>query len=164
MSAHEEAPAEILSRISHALEEATGPQQVLEALLAELRACYPLDRAAIRRIDDTMLEIIAVWSTAPTSLGIGTRMSVASSSLPAILTTGRPVVASVRDPGGFLHELVLSEGIASYVTLPLRVNGVVRGLISFSSGLPDTFKPDELPFLERVAEAVEAHADVLGLG
>jgi transcriptional regulator with GAF, ATPase, and Fis domain len=164
VTGHLEASAEILGGISDELEAVAESQQVLEVVLQHIRLLYPLNRAAIRRVDGAMLEIVAVWSAERTSLGVGTRMSVASSSLPAILTTGRPVIASVHDPGGFLHELVLSEGIASYVTLPLRMNGVVRGLISFSSGLPDTFKPDDLPFLERVAEAVEARADVLDLG
>lgn len=159
MTAHLEAATEILTRLRDALGHAADAQHVLDVIVSELQPCFPLDRATIRRLDEDMLEIVAIWSAEPTALGIGARMRALSSSLPTIVETGRPVVRTRIGPRKqLLEQVVASEGIASFVTMPLRVAGRIRGLLSFSSRAPDAFSEEDLPFLERVAEIVEVRA------
>jgi GAF domain-containing protein len=145
----------MLARMRARVEGVGEPQGVVEALLPLLRACFPVDRASIRRIEDSMLEIVAVWSAVPTSLDVGTTMSVMASSLPALVRTGRPVLQPVVAARELLDEVMAIEGVASYVTLPLRDQSRIVGLLSFSSLTPGAFSSTDLDFLENVAAIVE---------
>ena len=157
MSSHLDDPAGMLAQISAQVDGLHEPQKVVQALLPLLRACFPLYRASIRRIGDSMLEIVAVWSVAPTSLDVGTKMSVMASSLPTLIRTGKPVLQTrLRPATQLLEGIMATEGIASYVTLPLRDQSRIVGLFSLSSLTPGAFSSTDLDFLERLAAIVES--------
>lgn len=161
MSAHLDGEAEILAAMRTKVAAADGPQAVLEAVVSALLDPYPLYRATIRRVDDAMLEIVALWSSARTSLGVGARMSVLSSSLPTIIKTGKPLLSNEAGYNGrLLEQIVAAEGIASYVTIPIRLDGRIVGLLSFSSRVPDAFTHSDLGFLDEVAAIVEGRVAV----
>lgn len=157
VTGHGEATAEILEAIRVGVGKADGPQEMLDAVVARIRPYLEIHRVSIRKIADVMLEIVAVYNEGPTNLGLGVRMSTKASSLPAILTTGRPVFQSLTaTKDAFAEQLVMSEGVTSYVTMPLRDRGVIAGLLSFSSRSPTAFVPEDVPFLEEVAAILEA--------
>ena len=157
MSSHLDDPAGMLAQIRAQVDGVHEPQEVVLAIVPQLRACFPLYRASIRRIDDSMLEIVAVWSAVPTSLDVGTRMSVMASSLPTLIRTGKPVLQTSLPPATHLLEgIMATEGTASYVTLPLRDQSRIVGLFSLSSLTPGAFSPTDLDFLERLGGIVES--------
>lgn len=160
MSELQDAAAEAIARLRPAVEAAGSVQQVLDAVVDVVDPSIPLVRAAIRRLDDVMVEVVAVWTRTPTAIGRGTKMSVSATSFPTVLTTGRPVISTVGD-GRLLDDILRTEGVASYVTLPLRQRGMVAGLLSLSSGSVDAFSDEDLPFLEAIAAAVEGRIAAL---
>ncbi|MGH2794737.1 MAG: GAF domain-containing protein [Actinomycetota bacterium] len=164
MSAHLKESQEILGRLQRALAPESEPQAIVNAIVPELRTLFPLFRITIRRlVDDVMLEITGLWNAGPTSLGVGAKMSVMSSSFPAIASTGKPVVRSRLDRATQLLEgLVGAEGVASYVTLPLRSGDVVTGLLSLSSAMPGAFTEQDVPFFEEVASLVGSRLSSAG--
>jgi GAF domain-containing protein len=115
-------------------------------------------RLSIRRFlsKEGQLELVAVWSASDTRLRPGTRISAGASSMPEVLRLDRPVFSvDTSTERTLLHQVLATEGIASWVSIPLRRGRQVAGLLSVSSIDPDALSPRDVHFFEDIGLAVQ---------
>jgi len=150
------------------IQAAVGSARTLDAAarrFAELiRSEYDgLMRVAIRAYDSesNTVRIVGLWSDKDSAIGTGVTTSATATSMPEILRTGRPVFeANAQEL--YLDGVLRSEGIRSWVSIPLKSGRAVKGLLSLSSSRPNAFPREDEPFLAEVGEVVEEHLLSLG--
>lgn len=157
-------------RIDDLIAEASGrvaAAQDLETAVKELALVVAescdLYRVSMRALspDGQRLVIVALWSARATSLGVGSTMSVLSSTYPEIVERRSSIVHTSSDTDVVLDDILRAEGIRSWVSTPLRRGDVVWGLLSFSSAWGNAFKEEDCPVFDRLAAAVEDRLHVL---
>lgn len=88
-------------------------------------------------------------------LRLGVTMSRFASSLPEVETQGGALVFSGNRPGPrFADQILHEEGIRSWVSVPLRREGTIIGLLSFSSREVGAFSQEEAAFFTKLGAAV----------
>jgi GAF domain-containing protein len=133
---------------------------VLLQLVKVLQPQIPgLWRLSVRRFlpQEGQLQLVAVWSASDTRLRAGTSISAGASSMPEVLKLDRPVFSGEdSEEGTFLLQVLATEGIRSWVSIPLRRGPQTVGLLSVSSMQPDAIDPIDSAFFEAMGKAVEA--------
>jgi hypothetical protein len=150
-------PTSAMGSLPTALQNATDAQGALAILVGVLQPLVPsLWRASIRRLlhIDEQLEVIAVWSAVETQLRLGARMSFEASSLPEIIRTGGPVRSTESAGSRLIDELLVAEGISSWVSIPLKRGDRIFALLSLSSFAEHAFDGFEIATLERIGLAL----------
>ncbi|HEX7707237.1 MAG TPA: diguanylate cyclase [Thermoanaerobaculia bacterium] len=149
-----------LAKLTEIINAAVTLEDVLDHLYENLREIVPYDRIGLALLDEDRIVLRAVWSRGErTATGIeqGYEAPVAGSSLAPLLDTGTPRV--IDDLEAYLAEhpdsestrRILSEGIRSSLTCPLRALGRPVGFIFFSSFEPNTYKAAHVDFLSQIA-------------
>jgi len=139
---------------------------VLLQLVKVLQPQIPgLCRLSVRRFlpQEGQLQLAAVWSASETRLRRGTRISAGASSMPEVLKLDRPVFSAEAASSDLtlLLQVLATEGIRSWVSIPLRRGRQVVGLLSVSSIQPDAIDPTDSGFFEAIGKAVEARVPQL---
>jgi len=117
-------------------------------------------RRYLRR--EAQLELVAVWSATETQVPAGVRLSASASSLPEVLKAAGPVFSADDSVEHTLLESVMAaEGVASWVTLPLRSGGEVVALLNISSVEPRAIDRSRQSFFEVIGRAVEPRVTTL---
>src|SRR5205823_5544968 len=133
--------------------------KVLLRLVTALQPYIPgLWRLSVRRFlpHEGQLELVAVWSASDTQLRPGTRISAGASSMPEVLKLDRPVFsADASAERTLLQQVLATEGVASWVSIPLRRGRRVVGLLSVSSIQPEAIGPGDVAFFENIGRVVE---------
>jgi GAF domain-containing protein len=140
-----------------AVESARALNGAVRSLAEIFRSEYPdLIRLAVRSydIDENTVRIEAVWSAANTVIGPGFTMAATATSMPEVARTGRPVFEQDAR-ANYLEDVLRSEGIRSWVSIPLRSGGAVRGMLSLSSRRTSAFRPEDENFLVEAAGVLE---------
>lgn len=139
-----------------------------DVLLQLVKALQPhipgLWRLSVRRFlpQEGQLELVAVWSASDTRLRPGTRISAGASSMPEVLKLDRPVFsAEASSERTLLQQVLTTEGVASWVSIPLRRGRQVVGLLSASSIHPDAISRVDIAFFAEVGKAVEGRLSEL---
>lgn len=131
------------------------------ALLALGRTVAPrLDvwRISVRMIDWQAHEvvIVGVWARAGTVLDVGTRFPATQTALPEMLRTLQPVIHEGDEEAPILlHQILASEGMRSWVTIPLHESRAIAGILALSSIDLGAFRHEDRPFYTAFGEAVE---------
>lgn len=108
---------------------------------------------SVRMIDWRASEvvIVGVWARAGTVLEAGTRIPAAQTALSEMLRTGRPVIyQGDEETASLLHRIRASEGMRSWVTIPLHESGPSLAFwpcrASISAPSPNRMCPTTLPW------------------
>ena len=89
-------------------------------------------------------------------LRLGVTMSRFASSLPEVERQGVALVFSGNRPGPrFADQILHEEGVRSWVSVPLRREGTIVGLLSFSSREVGAFSQEEAAFFTKLGAAVD---------
>jgi len=131
-------------------------ERIASAVKAE--AVSTLCRASLRRllIDQRLLEIVGVWSEKQTSLAPGVRMSlVAAGGIPEMLAARRPIHSDDAPTSEVLSGILASEGVASWISIPLAEHENIRGVLTLSSSASGAFPNEDDDSYMAVAEVVE---------
>ena len=149
----------LLTAMPHIMARAANVHDALQALADSLRPTIPsLWRASVRTVlpEQQQLEIVAVWCAVETQLVPGVRMSLLATSFPEVSKLDRSVLSSERRGDSLLVEQVLaSEGVSSWVSIPLHRDGTIVGLLGLSSLDADAFDSSDLGFFDRLGRRVE---------
>lgn len=131
----------------------------MAVLAGGLRKTIPyLWRVSLRRLipSGNQLEIAAVWSALETALTKGVRMSALATSFPEVVRTDRPVIFSVEAGSPqLLEQLLASEGIQSWVSIPLHRGDLVVAVLGLSSLEAGAFDPKDEGFYADLGASVE---------
>ena len=149
----------LLTALPTLMARAANVQEALQALADSIRPAIPsLWRASIRTVipEQQQLEIVAVWCAVETQLVPGVRMSLLATSFPEMSRLDRSVLSSERRGDSLLVEQVLaSEGVSSWVSIPLHRDNTIVGLLGLSSLEADAFDARTLGFFDRLGRRVE---------
>lgn len=148
--------AELTERVNQAMHVA----EVLDHLYESLRELIPYDRIGLALLDEERLVLRAVWSRAErssTGIPVGYAAEVKTSSLGRVLEHGEPRI--IGDLVEYLEEhpdsestrRIVSEGVRSSLTVPLRVRGQAVGSLFFSSYAPHKYDESHIRFINQIA-------------
>jgi GAF domain-containing protein len=147
--------------IDHVLDAGTL-QATLERIARAVGGLHPITRASVRIIDpedpDNFI-LAGVWSSGPTNLTPGTRIPVRSTSFRDAWRHGGATLLEMSEldrPPTLLDDILRNEGVQSWVTLPLRDDDLLVGLLSLSSPDPGSFTKDSRVLFETIRESCEA--------
>ena len=150
---------DLITRLTRGTGAAHDVDEALLGLVALLRDPYSLWRASILMVmpDRVRARLVAVWSGASQSLlEVGTEMAIsATTALPQVMRTGRPIVTRSRDGSNLLEDILREEGVRSRISIPLRVNDEVVGILIFASSSPEVFDASDVPFFIGVGVGLE---------
>lgn len=146
----------LLKDIGAAIDSAPTLSAALAEIAANLGAHIPaIHRVSVRLLEGEHVRVAGVWSAQPTRIAEGVVLRAIATSLPE-LTPDRPVVIKTAHGGDpALDEVLLSEGIWSWVSIALVHGGVVRGALSMSSGELHAFADDDGAFFRHLGAALE---------
>jgi len=131
------------------------------ALLALGKTVAPrLDvwRISVRMVDlpTQVMVLVGVWARAGTVLDVGTRIPIFQSALPEMMRTHRPVIHDgTEENPTLLHQILASEGMRSWVTIPLYEARTNVGAMALSSIDLCAFTQEDVPFYMAFGEGVE---------
>ena len=151
--------AALLTSLPQLLRPAESPQVAVERIAAAVRksAIPSLWRVSLRRLllEEDSAEIVAVWSAAPTALEPGVRMSLVATGIPELLAARRPTFRNENDDNRMLDGILSSEGVASWVTIPLSKQEMLRAVLTLSSFEPEGVMVEDREFYASLGQAVE---------
>jgi diguanylate cyclase (GGDEF)-like protein len=148
--------ADLIERINHAV----TLEEVLDYVYESLRDVIPYDRIGLALLDENRVVLRAVWSRSESKtigIGRGYEAPIESSSLMKVLETGEPRV--IRDLEAYFEEhpdsestrRILSEGVRSSMTCPLKALGRPVGFLFFSSFTTNTYDESHVRLLRQIA-------------
>lgn len=149
-----------LSQLTEAINEAVTVEEVLEHLYENLRSIVPYDRIGLALLDEDQIVLKAVWSRGkvePVGIARGYEAPLAGSSLENVLASGKPRIIPDLEkhladhPESNSTRKILSEGVRSNLTCPLRAMGRPVGFVFFSSFEPGTYNEGHAEFLQKIA-------------
>ena len=149
-----------LAELTEQINRAVTLEEVLEHLYVSLAAVIPYDRIGLALLSEDRVELRAVWSRGraeTVGIGKGYQSSLAGSSLEKVLESGEPrvipdLVAYLEaHPDSESTRRILSEGVRSSMTCPLRAMGRPVGFLFFSSFTPGTYDERHVRFMVQIA-------------
>lgn len=132
--------------------------EALAGIADVFAAEWDIHRVSCRLLteDRRHLVVAGVWSAAPGAIAAGVRMSVVASSLPELSAAGSPIVQErPQEDGTLLDAIFVSEGVRSWVSMPLTRAAEIAGVLSMSSQVEGTFRSEDVPFFVELAAAVQ---------
>lgn len=149
----------LLTALPALVRRAGTAQEALIKLVDTLRPSIPsLWRASILKLlpSEEQLVYVALWSGVESQLEPGVHVSAMATIFPEVKKLDRPVLSSERpDSPLLLVQIVASEGVASWASIPLHRDGHIVGLLSFSSLETNAFDVGDLGFFEQLGKGVE---------
>jgi signal transduction histidine kinase len=151
-----------LRRVATLVAQPARPSAIFEAVTREVGLLCGADLARMERYeDDDTVTGVAVWSTVPVQLAVGTRFDLNGLSLAReIRQTGGPArVDTFRHATGAIAREAREVGIRSSIGCPVVVAGRLWGVIAASTKSEKPFpagtESQITSFTELVATAVE---------
>ena len=156
---------ESLIRLSQAIFTNHHPDDLFNAITAELRSVITFDLIVIWRLtSDGELVFVSTGGEASAPIPPKPDADPSNPSPPRwVYDRQEPlVIASLADDSRFGDQLALLRemGIQSLCALPLTTVHRRVGVIGLASRLPDAYRPEELGFLRLVGSQVAATLDV----
>jgi len=150
----------ILRAASDAVAAARSVDAALDALVTALRPHFPISRVSLRVLDpiEDRLEIRGIWSDADTAVGVGVSIPIGSTSFLELERAGRSVLGraeALDDPAPLLDQVLVDEGLRSWVVIPLHRGRATVGLLTMSSREPGAFADADRIFFDDLGGAVE---------
>jgi hypothetical protein len=151
----------ILRAASGAVASARSVEAALDGLVTALRPHFPISRVSLRVLDpvEDRLEIRGIWSDAETAVGVGVSIPIASTSFQEVERAGRSVIGragSFEEPAPLLDQVLIDEGLRSWVVIPLRRDRTTLGALTVSSRDAGAFSDADLPFFDDLGIVVQS--------
>jgi signal transduction histidine kinase len=147
---------EAANRCARALGSSLDLDRAFDAFVAELRGLVPFDRAALLLVDDDGARVMATAGLgADSHIGPGTSITVAGSSLEAVVGRGECVVRDDIAEPLYVEEQELYElGIRSRVLAPLQLGARPIGALALSRREAGSFRSEEVELVTLLGRLV----------
>ena len=147
---------EILAAIDRAILAARSPTTIADAAVREIGQLFPAIRVSLSVFDHerNLGEVIAVWAQRPSPINVGYRFSLTDDKA-ALTCEGRPdLVADINvvTPRSAIDDVLLAQGVQSYMRIPLRTQLGVVGSLNISSGTVGGFTAEHPSIAQEVAD------------
>lgn len=143
---------EMLAAANRDLGTGGGIDHIYRAFVNNARRLVQYDRACLMVLnaDASEFEVVAVETLASrTWLGQGIRLPYEALPYGSVINERRPMVRATIAGDEFpVDKLLVEEGIASEVVIPLTAEGRVLGVLSLGSFQPDAFTRDDAAMLQ----------------
>jgi len=148
---------EVLREIDQAILAAQSPEEIARAALARIRQLVPCQRASVALFDfqADVGAVLAVHVNGETRIGAGTRVSLGEFGSVERLRQGQVGVVEdvlTRPQRTPLEEMLLAEGVRSYINVPLVVHGKLIGSLNVGADRPNAFSPAHMEVVREVAD------------
>lgn len=146
-----------LREIDQAILAAQSPEEIAQTALCHLRKLVPCARASVALFDRKAQEaqVLAIAREGETRVDVGKRISIERPSwIQDTLGAGQVrAVADLRERKAptSLERTLLTEGIYSYVNVPLLVQGQLIGSLNLGAEYPNAFSPEHIDIAREVA-------------
>jgi PAS domain S-box-containing protein len=147
---------EILAAIDRAILAARSPTMIADAAVRAIGQLFPAIRVSLSVFDHerNVGEVIAVWSQQPSGIAVGYRFSLDDDKA-ALTREGRPDIVAditaVTAPSG-IDDMLASQGVRSYMRIPLRTQLGVVGSLNISFDAVATFTDEDPSIAQEVAD------------
>jgi len=149
---------QIEHEIDTAILAAQSPEEIAHAALARLHALIPCRHASIAEIDPSQQQsrdlIVLFNGTLQTNTARWYPFSNAGQPMIATLQRGQPHLvydtAALEAPAP-LERTLMANGMRSFVSVPMLVQGTLVGTLNLGSHVPDFFQPTHVEILQEVA-------------
>ncbi len=142
-----------LQQVAKAINSTLDVKQVLDLLVETATTALGLKATAVRLLDEKRqkMELVASFGLSERYLHKG---PVEADKSIAETLSGTPVcLHNVRtDPRAQYPQAAADEGIASILSVPIKLKGRVIGVLRFYTGTPRDFTEDEISFAATLAE------------
>lgn len=143
---------EMLAAANRDLGSGGGIDHIYRSFVNNARRLVQYDRACLMVLnaDASEFEVVAVETLASrTWLGLGIRLPFEALPYGSVINESRPMVRATIAGDEFpADKLLVEEGIASEVIIPLAAEGRVLGVLSLGSFQPDAFTRDDAAMLQ----------------
>jgi len=148
---------ESLREIDLAILAAESPQATAQAALQRMRALIPCRWASVVLFDSQarVATLLATHANGETRVGTGTRLSLEEYSMAEEVRSGKVqlVQDTLAPPRPLPMDLRLqSEGVRSFLSVPLMVRGELIGAVNLGADRPGTFTPEHVDIAREVAD------------
>ncbi|MFN8456122.1 MAG: histidine kinase [Anaerolineae bacterium] len=147
---------QILQEIDKAILLARSPQEIATAALSQMRRLIPCRRASVTLFDfetNDML-ILAADINGATTLSTGGRWPLEVQRV-AQLKDGQPFLVNDLLTLTKLEptvQVLKTEGIRSYINIPLVIRAELIGSLNLASNQPNAFRPEHVAIAQEVAD------------
>jgi GAF domain-containing protein/N-acetylglutamate synthase-like GNAT family acetyltransferase len=140
-----------LNRAWQEVASSLDPEAVYRAIVGQARELTGATKVLLRRFDPTTDELRAVAAIGFSEAVAGTRVRLGEGMLGRAAQTGEPYVSREEDSELFIRRVIDTEGIGSFVHVPLALGGRLFGVLSAAHDAPGHFGADELRRLQGLA-------------
>jgi signal transduction histidine kinase len=160
---HQAAVQMVLDDIRHLWSSGKSLFEVLDVLYDTMRHIIPFDRMGVAFYNEETGLVVQRWVRSEAEVkkvDKGYWAELSGSSLEPILRTGRPRILNDLDrhlaerPDSRPTQDILTDGVRSNLTCPLRAGTRPIGFLFFSSRRPDAYRPEHVEMFEAVAESL----------
>ena len=167
------APAALDDALIERLRDAVSSAPTIDAAMERIGSGMPEDvevsRVGFRMhdVENDFVVVVGVWSKQPTQLQAGVSYPIASSLGESFTSIVRTRVCSMRVVGKdpiappVVQDMLIAEGSASGVLIPVPRGIDVPGVLAIFSAKVDTFTPRHAAFYDRLG--LELSAPLLAL-
>jgi signal transduction histidine kinase len=128
---------------------------LLGVLLPRIREILDADTCAVLLLDDDGKDLVARAAAGlEEEVEQGVRIPLGRGFAGRVAADARPVILDDVDHADVVNPLLRKKGIKSLVGVPLRVDGLVIGVIHVGTLVPRRFSEDDVELLELVADRV----------
>jgi GAF domain-containing protein/N-acetylglutamate synthase-like GNAT family acetyltransferase len=151
--AHEE---QLLNRAWQAVAGSLEPAAVYSAIIDEAATLTGATKVLLRRFDPTAGELRCVANAGFSDAVAGTRVRPGEGMLGQVALTGEPYLSREEDRDRFLERVISTEGIESFVHVPVALGGRLFGVLTAAHGAAGHFGEQELRRLIGLARGAAA--------
>jgi GAF domain-containing protein len=133
-----------LGDAARAMSESLEPDDVYAAIVEQSRRLSGATRVVLRRFELATADLRTVAAFGLSAEGQHRRFALTEGMIGEVAQTGRPYVSSPADADRFAQEFLDSEGIASFMHVPIALGPRLFGVLTASHDLPGHFGEHEL--------------------
>jgi len=146
-----------LREIDRAILAARSPEEIAQAALARIRRLVPCQRASVTLFDFQAREgvVLAVHTNGETRIEPGDRVPLGEFGPAVPIREGKVYVIEdllTLPQREQIEEVLLSEGLRSFINVPLIVRGETIGSLNVGASQPRAFSPEHVEVVQEVAD------------
>jgi diguanylate cyclase (GGDEF)-like protein len=146
----------IINRLTGIINSSLNVQDVYETFIQGLRENVEVDFAAIGVIENTNLEILALYNKNNYPLHLGEKLHLQSSGMEWAVISKKTAIYSNSKPAkdGFFIKQLSEHNLCSTIFEPLVNKGDVIGILMLGKSEGNPFTEEQVLFIEQVASQV----------
>jgi len=159
---------EVMNRIGEAILAANSPQEIARAAVSRMRLLVPFQRALLALSDPTSDNLLVIDVFAENSKERKLDRWLPTEALSHRNGPGLDVILLIEDLNELsnhssLEEELLSDGIISYMSIPLIAQNSFAGAFILGSDRPGIFEDDHIKIADEVADLLAIATHQTGL-